>query len=144
MNWSQSLLLRTLVWRGYLLIHCRLFQHVLEPKCRSYLPPFHIIFCINVDLLQNWIVWINDFQGFQTWKWIGADNEVSIDILAICIEKRANLAHDSHKNGWKDYYEISYLDQMSSNLRSLLYNILIFWPQKGILGGALMEVIYII
>ena len=27
------------------------------------------------------------------------------------------VAHDSRKNGLMDYYEISYLDQMSSNLR---------------------------
>ena len=36
------------------------------------------------------------------------------------------VAHDSRKNGSGDYYEISFLDQMFSNLRLLLYNVQIF------------------
>ena len=37
------------------------------------------------------------------------------------------------KNGWRYSYEILYLDKMSSNLESELYNILIFWSQKEVL-----------
>ena len=44
------------------------------------------------------------------------------------------LAQDSRKNRWKGYYAISYLDQMSFNLILLLYNVLLFWPRKGVWG----------
>ena len=49
-----------------------------------------------------------------------------------------SFVSSGHKNGWRYSYQILYLDQMSSNLKSELYNILI---PKGGFVGSLTEII---
>ena len=42
-------------------------------------------------------------------------NENTLNKIHVCMF--GWIPHDSRKNGWRDYYEISYLDEKSSNVR---------------------------
>ena len=44
------------------------------------------------------------------------ESPVCLSVCMFALVPR-KVAHDSHKNGWRDYYKISNLDQISSNLR---------------------------
>ena len=73
-------------------------------------------------------LWLHTFQA-KLWTKTLSTKFPSV-CLSVCIFPR-KVSHDSRQNGWRDYYEIPYLNQMSSNLRyiAILY---ILTPKRGL------------
>ena len=96
---------------------------------------FHYLFIYKIKMSVHWSKSRQMLVAHFSSKVMNENtlNKIPVYVsvcMFVCVPRK--VAPDSRKNGWRDHYEISYLDQMPSNLRLLLYNVLIFWPQKGV------------
>ena len=88
-----------IILTNHLIFHILISMYIKLRFC-LYICPNHAKF------------WLHTFQG-ELWT-----KTPSTKFLYVCLSEcqyipcfSANSAHDSRKNGWRDYYEISYLDQ---------------------------------